>query len=236
MTQRYNKILKVLQRKIEKLISDLIKQGKSESDIKKEVRKFIKKYNPYKRLSEQFLADANSTIAEAQKNVKNTLYWISERTRVKPSKSALNILIKANQQFAIIDNKVRKGILDAVESAVNNNQTKKQLVNNIEKSVSGAYRAETIANTSLQSYSQAISIDEERAAGIEKWKYVGQSPERDFCKQHYNNTYTYEEIQAMDNQQGLAVLYFRGGYNCTHKWRPVIDDALIEKLKTQGKI
>lgn len=236
MSQRYNKILRALQKKIEKLIADLLKQGKSESEIKKEVRKFIKKYNPYKRLSEQFLTDANSSIAEAQKNVKNTLYWISERTRVKPSKSALNILIKANQQFAIIDNQVRKGILDAVESAVNNNQTKKQLANNIEKSVSGAYRAETIANTSLQSYSQAVSIDEEKNAGVEKWKYVGASPERTFCKQHYNKVYTYQEIKNMDNQQGLSVVYFRGGYNCTHRWRPVIDDALLNKLKSQGKI
>ena len=45
-------------------------------------------------------------------------------------------------------------------------------------------------------------------------------PERDFCKEHYNKIYTIEEIQALNNGQGLDVLTYAGGYNCLHWWMP----------------
>lgn len=231
MSKRYDNILKQLERKLAKLIRTMLDKGASEKAIKTAVAKFIKKFNPYVRLSKQFDSDAAIVAETAFQTTKKKLFWITELTRPKLNRKALNTILVVNNQFASIQNIINKKIVKAVETAIKNDLKSSELSDLISKSVNGGrYQANTIANTSLQGFSAANSIEMEREAGVEKWKYVGPPPTRPFCKDLYQRTFTYEQIIAMNNGQGLSVLYFGGGFNCRHKWEAVIDDDLLKKL------
>ena len=80
------------------------------------------------------------------------------------------------------------------------------------------YRVTTLVNTLTIGLSRSNTIDKAVKNGAKKYKYVGTSfNSRQFCKDHLNKTYTIEEIEKMDNGQGLPVKYFCGGYNCKHR-------------------
>jgi hypothetical protein len=89
---------------------------------------------------------------------------------------------------------------------------------------------ETEVNTTLMAYQRAVHMEKADKAGTDKFLYVGPDDEitRPFCKQHVDRIYTRDEIAQMDNDQGLPVELFCGGYNCRHHWRPVSDELANE--------
>lgn len=226
----YEKILKKLQRKLASLITTMVNSGASEQDIIRASRKLISDFNPYKRLSERFLADADDLLTQVFNDTKKKITWVELANRPKPSKKALKTLLVANNQFALAQEVINVRVVDAVKKAIKQDLTTKELTDLVEKAVSGGrYQADTIANTALQGYSAANRIDMEREAGVKFWKYSGVPPERHFCQEHLGKEYSYEEIQAMDNGHGLPVLYYAGGWNCPHYWQAVITPDLFNK-------
>ena len=93
----------------------------------------------------------------------------------------------------------------------------------------------TEINTSLMAYQRAAHLEKSRKAGVTKFLYVGPEDKvtRDFCLDRVDTVYSLQEIEAMDNGQGLPVIIYGGGYNCRHHWRPVSDD-LAEELEGEG--
>ena len=89
---------------------------------------------------------------------------------------------------------------------------------------------ETEINTTLMAYQRVLHFEKAKKAGVDKFLYIGPDDEitREFCKDHVGGIYTREEIDAMDNGQGLPVSIYGGGYNCRHHWRPVSDDLAEE--------
>lgn len=100
---------------------------------------------------------------------------------------------------------------------------------------------QTELNTSAIAFNRAVTAAKANDLGLDLWLYIGPDDKitRDFCKEVLNGTidnkkrsvpvYTTAEIQDMDNDQGLDVLVYGGGYNCRHQWRPITRD-LAEKL------
>jgi len=84
------------------------------------------------------------------------------------------------------------------------------------------YIAKTIVKTGQDAITQAKRINDSLEAGFEHFKYIGPAPDRKFCREHYNKTYSKKEIEEMNNDQGLPVMYYCGGYNCHHQWVGVI--------------
>ena len=81
------------------------------------------------------------------------------------------------------------------------------------------YRAATIVNTLQIGKSRATAFDMAVANGAKRAKYVGAKLNaRPACLKRLNNTYTIAEIEAMPDEQGLAVKDFCGGHNCKHRW------------------
>lgn len=91
-------------------------------------------------------------------------------------------------------------------------------------------------NTSLAAFDRTVTIKKATDLGLELFLYTGPGPDdkkiRDFCKHVLEERdppiYTIDEIKHMDNDTGLDVLTYGGGYNCRHRWRPVSYDFAIE--------
>ena len=93
----------------------------------------------------------------------------------------------------------------------------------------------TIANTGLQVADAAINKHIAQTLGVKRFRYWGalDKKTRPFCKailsgRHPNtgkphpNNWTIEEIQNLDNKQIPDAFLHRGGYNCRHRWLPII--------------
>lgn len=85
---------------------------------------------------------------------------------------------------------------------------------------------ETETQTLLAGFSRSVTVGKGKDLGFDLWLYVGPDDKvtRPFCDHLLQDDppiYTTEEIQGMDNEQGLPVFEYGGGYNCRHDWRPV---------------
>jgi hypothetical protein len=90
------------------------------------------------------------------------------------------------------------------------------------------HRGETIMRTLEIANNRANIIENAKKRNINHFRYEGPrgALSRDFCKSRVGKVYTLEEIETMDNGQGLPVLYFCGGYNCRHRWVGVIQGEI----------
>lgn len=93
----------------------------------------------------------------------------------------------------------------------------------------------TEMRTGLMGFNRTVNAIQAENAGLERFLYVGPDDDkiRDFCDEVLNErnppVYSIDEIEAMDNGQGLDVHEFGGGYNCRHAWRaitPEIEEVL----------
>ncbi len=89
---------------------------------------------------------------------------------------------------------------------------------------------ETEINTTLMAYQRVLHLEKAKKSGVDKFLYVGplDSINRPFCKKLVGKIITREEIARLDNEQGLPVSIYCGGYNCRHHWRPVSDELAKE--------
>jgi|688.fasta_scaffold475423_2 hypothetical protein len=106
-----------------------------------------------------------------------------------------------------------------------------------------ASQLSTEIQTSVSAFSRTSTATLGKELGIELWEYLGPDDgiTREFCKDCLDGrapgveprdvaVYTTEEIARMDNEQGLDVMIYCGGYNCRHQWRPID----LERAKALG--
>lgn len=85
----------------------------------------------------------------------------------------------------------------------------------------------TELNTALISFSRTVNLVQAESVGIDNYLYIGPYDKitRPFCRKVLSMKsppiYSMAEIKTMDNDQGLPVAVYGGGYNCRHRWRPV---------------
>lgn len=140
------------------------------------------------------------------------------------------------EKFSAVTQEAAKQIIEA-ESALNSRIIKlaKQASSDIDEDkflrnlqrferVQKRY-LETVANTAGAAVRRSQLFLDAENAGVKKYKYAGSTGGniRPFCAAHVNKIYTLDEIQKMDNGQGLSVQFYCGGYNCRHRWIPLID-------------
>lgn len=101
---------------------------------------------------------------------------------------------------------------------------------------------ETELNTALMSYNRALHVSKAEEYGLDLFLYIGPDDKitRPFCSDVLSGDvqrieprdapiYTIDEIESMDNGQGLPVITSGGGFNCRHHWRPITPE-LAAKL------
>lgn len=99
------------------------------------------------------------------------------------------------------------------------------------------HHARTNARQVVSSWNRIGRDQVRREAGLKHGFYYG-SPRvnsRTFCLRCIGQTFSIEQINLMDNGQGLPVIHYCGGWNCIHSWmwvEPEWDDDLEQTLYT----
>ena len=132
----------------------------------------------------------------------------------------------AEQSIKGLVKSIPKRVIDVIQKGKNGELSKEDVLqklrtaNNVE-----AQYLNTVYDTVSKSLSRSQTFLDAEKAEIQRFKYAGRTGGniRKFCADHVGKIYTLQEMQELDNGQGLPVQFFCGGYNCTHRWLPVIE-------------
>ena len=93
------------------------------------------------------------------------------------------------------------------------------------------YELETEARTQSAAMSRMATQVSAKLAGLEYQLYSGvvDGLTRPFCRELVGLAVSTEQIKDLDNNQGLSVAVYGGGYNCRHGFAP-ISEAMIQEL------
>jgi len=149
----------------------------------------------------------------------NTLWKEMFETEVNTKisdRAITNLLASYQIDFSSID--IGTTVQEEVKRAVNTGTGYNTLRAALQKRNLGFGEIETLSNTAIAMFDNAAHVENAKQAGVMYYLYDGaEHPNtRIFCKEHLNRVYTYTELLAMSNGQGLAVVTSLGGYNCTH--------------------
>lgn len=138
-----------------------------------------------------------------------------------------------NYDASVVTGKLQ-GVVDDIKSVVARGIISGQwpdvdsLVDDRTESLSSTLQTEL--DTMRAGFSRTVTVTKAQELGLESFEYMGPDDviTRPFCQHLLEDRdppiYTIDEIEAMDNGQGLPVLQYGGGYNCRHDWRPVAED------------
>lgn len=95
----------------------------------------------------------------------------------------------------------------------------------------------TEVKTAISQYGRSINAMAGTAAGLNNYLYTGPMDglTRPFCIPLVNKVVTEEQMNQLNNGQGLAVKTSGGGYNCRHSWSPVSEGFIISANLDRAK-
>jgi hypothetical protein len=125
-----------------------------------------------------------------------------------------------------IDDKISEILKEGIKKDIPRNELYSRASRELRKGRQYAY---TWINTAENASNQAVMIRKNIEAGVKYFKYAGPPADREFCSHLLGNILSLNDIQSLDNGQGLPVLYYKGGYNCRHRWVPVDSDKLYKE-------
>jgi hypothetical protein len=157
--------------------------------------------------------------------------WKASFADALPSKIVSDAFARLQAAYSvdfanIMNQNVRETVLDEIRRADRADYGFNTLRARLKQRGLGEPQVKTLANTAVSQFSNAYMFQLAQEAGITRYKYDGPlNPNtRAFCRERVGKTYTFDEIFAMDNGQGLDVWTSLGGYNCVHYWTPIPGD------------
>ena len=197
-----------LRRELRAYVEKSIKDRTSESEFKKKV----------KSIASQYFSDSEykDTIIDA---IVNEYSYTNRNALLKEERTTLSELFTTvNQDFAKTKNGITKDVVKVINQGLKAQEFSREIQTRVE-SVIGKYRnyANTITRTSIAGFDTIIKHKDDKPT--DKYTYIHVPTKRPFCVAILNaaqngKTWTREEIENMNNGQGLNVFYYCGGYNC----------------------
>lgn len=212
-------------RDLRKLVVKQLRQGASRRAVEREIDAYIRRNDVADDLRERL-----SEAAQQQFD------WVDQRTlSLKDRELSRRVLSDAGEGFARMEEQLneelKREVIRGIEEEVPLPELESRLVRRLDI---GKNQAFTVGNTAFSGYDQASfwRQAEEVAEDGEQmlFEYVGPPPQRSFCERHIGNVYTEEQIDRLENGQGLDVRLFGGGYNCRHRWVLAPSDATPDQL------
>lgn len=178
----------------------------ADSVLKKLIKIILKELDAesFAKFREQYEAnpDQHTAIVNAQKQIIDTM----SRNFDRIDRIAVREISRTIGQYDDWREAVRKSLIKA-------GRLKHHAETELETTLSAMDTASTVLD--------AIDVDGANAV----FRYEGPSgTRRPFCASKVGKTFTIADIKTMKNGQGLPALYYRGGYNCRHRWVAVIKD------------
>jgi len=197
-------------------------------NFKEQQKKFIRELELFLELWKKTKAkdpqDFKNFMEDFKRRIKNQQFITIRDTGDRDALLTISDQIK--NDFSQLGEKYGKKIYDILKQGVKEDTSRTLLYDRAMREVrKGKQYAYTWINTAENAINQAQRIRENIEAGVKYFKYAGPPADREFCQHLLDKVYTVEEIEQMDNGQGLPVLYYRGGYNCRHRWQPVNEFA-----------
>ncbi len=198
-------------RAAEELMLQLLRQRASSQEIERQLRRLARRMG----IDPRTLAGATLQEAIARARV---------RMMTIPSQLYTAAVREITRTAAAID----RGVIEMVTRALRRGTSEQRLRERLRREFDvQRQHVYTIGNTIEASVGRAALIEQSHRDRVQRFRYVGpRARARAFCSQLLDQaaagkTWTIEEIERLDNGQGLPVLYFCGGYNCRHRWMPV---------------
>lgn len=128
--------------------------------------------------------------------------------------------------FSSIEDKLNYSVEQEFTKILRSDSSFSALRSKLIKKDIGEFQASTLANTAVAQFDNAYMIENAQQAGVTKFLYDGTiiATTRDFCRERVGKVFTLQELEAMDNGQGLPVIPSLGGYNCRHYLTPIIEE------------
>lgn len=189
------------------MVEDKFKIGKP-GEIRAEMRRLRRKFKPEKE-----------GLAEAKKIVKLVEKKLQDDFILRFTKDF------AEEQFENLSDRFDKGVLDAVRRSMKSPDASAEALKQIQRLGTTQERYQrSVLQTAKGGIAQAQKIDDASKAGIKYFRYEGPvGGSRAFCSARVGKIFSLDEIEQMEGQNGLPVLYFGGGWNCRHRWVGVTD-------------
>ena len=152
---------------------------------------------------------------------------------------ALKTLTVQNVFDDIVIPAVSKNVRDSLLSMVVDTP-KDQAMSNLAQSLQrGAGSLQTEVRTKISQFGRSVNMIASDAVGIDLYLYTGPKDgiTRNFCKALINKVLTKDQLNKLNNNQGLSVRSSCGGYNCRHSLSPVtsnfVELANLELAKSK---
>lgn len=125
------------------------------------------------------------------------------------------VSITLEQVGTTVRQEVIRGVMLGAEAQIDTDTLSGRLKSNVETEI----------RTGEMAFNRTVSNTKAVDLGFTQFEYVGplDGVTRDFCEDLVGKVLSLGEIKALDNDQGLNVFQFGGGYNCRHVWVPVRD-------------
>lgn len=208
--------LRKLSSRIRELVNDALKKQLPFAEVQEQIRLLFRNAG----LAEGLLADLTN-------QARQQYTWIADRTPSPEDRAATTaILATTANQFATASGKVQIAVVNAIARGLASNLTRAEMANVLERELGKATAiSRTIVQTASSAFGRANVFHQASDAGVTKFKYSGPGAERQFCRMNLGRIYTLDELRKLQNGQGLPVEYYCGGYNCRHRWLPVVDES-----------
>ena len=206
-------------RKIQLAITEIIKKnyGSSPEAIQHEVTVYLKKLN----LGNEYLLQFKKFVKDQEKEITNQYMSANLQGRPEIARAKETILQISESNISDLSNRVLRDVTRAIDEGIRDGKDYKTLVSDTIRKVTFKHGSiQTEIETASAALDTAIRVNTySDAYGDEaKLTLYGPAPERPWSKAHFEKTYTIAELKNMINDFGQPALYYRGGWNCKHRW------------------
>lgn len=201
-------------RLLEELILRLAREGKTPAEVQQAITLFFEQYG---------LVDAE-LLQQKQQQAK-TIVRSTAPPSLRSATSGLYQTLLTN--VAETKSKTIQDLSYQITQNLSKGLGSKDLLDRVKHTLQiSEDRARTVVETSLRGFDRVSNVVAYQNSGVKQFVYDGAlSNVRPFCEDLLKKTargqsWTLEEIETMDNGQGLPVLTHCGGWNCRHRWKP----------------
>jgi vacuolar-type H+-ATPase subunit I/STV1 len=206
-------------------VYEALKRGDSQAQIDATVVAMLDEMNFSNMFTADLRKEADIALNKAIKRAQSKYKWeLNSKQKASARQSVDQLTRQTAARIMRGENALKEKISRTIAEGIISGRTSVDIVADVvSKGSQYTVLAQTWENTARAGYQTQSNIAVAREAGVEKFKLVGASPEREFCKKYFGETHELSFWKKLNNGQGLPVVPHCGGYNCTHTLEPDVE-------------